>query len=913
MKLENGSGGVSGALFFREPGPDGGRSYPSPLRFILVVAVSVFLLETAVMLVMRFFPSLSFGATALIDAVALTILSIPLLYFFVYRPMAAHISERRRVEDALREWEEKSQSLLEQMSDVFWKVDSECRYVEVSGAVRDVFGLDPEEVVGRGIFDFIPKDEALKTREKCEAIRSSRLPLHDFECRIVRKNGAIATLLVNAVPRIGGDGSFVGYLGTIRDITGRKRAEEALRVSEMKYRIIADNNYDWEFWISPRGHFLHSSPSCKRITGYAAREFEENPSLMGRIVHPDDQEIFSEYMSRAMESRGGEEAEFRVIRRDGQTRVLASLSQPIHDEDGQFLGIRGSNRDITEKKRTEAELRESERRFREIVENTRLATVILDLNGNIFYLNDYTLELVGYAREELVGRDFFAKLSDPAGARELKDFLYRDMEKGVAPSHNEGSLVTRKGERLVISWNNTILKDARGRVIGVTPIGEDVTARRRAEETLKRAHDELESRVRERTAELSSLIEQSPMAIAVLDMDGRLEQMNRAWEDFYAATFGPPPPAGYCVFEDAALERYGLARKVREVFETGKVFISDPLPVERDGESGGGTRWIVTRFSGVAGEDGKVRRVINMVEDITERKSSEEALRLVVEGAAAKTGDGFFRDFVKSMAGALGVRYFFVAELAREREAVRTVAFWESAGFLGNVEYNLGPTPCSKVYETREPCFYPQGVQSLFPEDRMLVEMEAESYYGVPILGSSGEPLGHIGILDDKPMRQNERMESILRIFAARAGAELARRRTEEALRESHETMAAVMDGIDAGVYVADMKTYEILFANKYLENLFGDVEGKMCWKALRKNQDGPCSFCSNEKLVTEDGEPAGVYVWELQNTVDGRWYEIRDRAIRWIDGRMARMEIATDITERKRMEEALNQLRPVT
>ncbi|MGK7346486.1 MAG: PAS domain S-box protein [Candidatus Nitrospinota bacterium M3_3B_026] len=884
------------------------------MRLVFVVVASVFFLEAVVMLVIRFFPSLPFGAMVLVDAVALTFLSLPLFYFFVYRPMASQISERRRVEEVLREREEKSQSLLEQMSDVFWEVDSECRYVEVTGAVRGVFGLDPDEVAGRGVFDFIPKDEARQTREKCEAIRSSRLPLRDFEYRIVRKNGAIASLLVNAVPIIGQDGAFAGYRGIIRDITDRKRSEEALRVSEMKYRIIADNNYDWEFWISPRGHFLHSSPSCERITGYTAREFEENQNLMGRIVHPDDQETFSEYMSRAMESRGGEEAEFRIISRDGRTRVVASLCQPIHDEDGQFLGVRGSNRDVTEKKKTEAELRESERRFREIVENTRLAAVILDLNGNIFYLNDYTLDLVGYERGELVGRDFFAKLTDPAEGRELKAFLYRDMEHGRVPSHNTGRLTTRDGGRLVISWNNTILKDARGRVIGVTLIGEDITARRRAEEALKLAHDELESRVRERTAELSSLIEQSPMAIAVLDMDGCLEQVNSAWKDFYNTTFGRPVPSGYRVFEDAALERHGLASKVRDVFETGKVFVSGPLSVERDdGRGGAGTRWIVTRFSGVAGEDGKVRRVINMVEDITERKSSEEALRLVSEGSAAKTGEGFFRDFVRSLAAALGVRYVFIAELAREKEKVRTIAFWENEKFLENLEYDLDATPCARVYETREPCFYPNDVQALFPGDRMLVEMEAESYYGVPILSSSGEALGHIGILDDKPMAENEGVESILRIFAARACSELVRKHAEEALRESHETMAAVMDGIDAAIYVADMETYEILFANRYLKDVFGDVVGKTCWKALQKDQNGPCSFCSNEKLVTEDGEPAGVYVWELQNTANGRWYEIHDRAIRWIDGRVARMEVATDITERKRMEEAFSQLRPVT
>jgi PAS domain S-box-containing protein len=125
-------------------------------------------------------------------------------------------------------------------------------------------------------------------------------------------------------------------------------------------------------------------------------------------------------------------------------------------------------------------------------------------------------------------------------------------------------------------------------------------------------------------------------------------------------------------------------------------------------------------------------------------------------------------------------------------------------------------------------------------------------------------------------------------------------------LKESHERLLTVLDSLDAVVYVADMETYEILFVNEYLRNLFGDVVGQTCWQTLQIGQSGPCDFCTNEKLLVASGEPSGVYDWEFQNTVTGRWYEIRDRAIRWVDGRIVRLEIAIDITEGKRAEEAL-------
>ncbi len=126
---------------------------------------------------------------------------------------------------------------------------------------------------------------------------------------------------------------------------------------------------------------------------------------------------------------------------------------------------------------------------------------------------------------------------------------------------------------------------------------------------------------------------------------------------------------------------------------------------------------------------------------------------------------------------------------------------------------------------------------------------------------------------------------------------ETEHKRTADRLRESHDRFITVLDSLDAVVYVTDMQTYEILFANKHLKSIFGSVEGKICWKVMQKGQSGPCPFCTNDKLLTEDGEPAGVYAWESQNTLNDRWYDIRDRAIKWVDGRIVCLEIAMDIT----------------
>jgi len=131
-------------------------------------------------------------------------------------------------------------------------------------------------------------------------------------------------------------------------------------------------------------------------------------------------------------------------------------------------------------------------------------------------------------------------------------------------------------------------------------------------------------------------------------------------------------------------------------------------------------------------------------------------------------------------------------------------------------------------------------------------------------------------------------------------------KRMGQQLRESHARLRLVLDSLDAIVYVADMQSHEVLFANRFATEKLGDIVGHPCWQTIQSGQSGPCPFCTNHRLVGADGRPAGVHVWEFHNDGLDRWFVIQERAIRWEDGRLVRLAIATDTTKRHEAEERL-------
>ncbi len=139
-----------------------------------------------------------------------------------------------------------------------------------------------------------------------------------------------------------------------QEIVNRRRVEDELQLSESKFRTVANFTYDWEYWISPEGHFNYITPSCERVTGYGPEDFNRNADLLVSIAHPDEQTMLLQHLDQEVMNQEVYHMDFRIFTRTGEERWISHFCQPVFDDGGNHLGRRVSNRDITKRKQMEA-------------------------------------------------------------------------------------------------------------------------------------------------------------------------------------------------------------------------------------------------------------------------------------------------------------------------------------------------------------------------------------------------------------------------------------------------------------------------------------------------------------------------------------------------------------------------------
>ncbi len=272
------------------------------------------------------------------------------------------------------------------------------------------------------------------------------------------------------------------------NVTAERLSSEKLQASELRFRQMADSSRDVFFLLSASmSEICYVSPAYEQIWGRTCESLYTDPASWLSSIHPDDVERMTGINKNC---DGGFDGDFRIVRPDGQMRWVHVRAFPILNELGERYRTGGVASDITNRKAAADELRESQRRFSDLLGNVEMVSVMLDMRASVTYCNDYLLRLTGWKREEVIGRNWFDLFIpvDDNGIKTAFDTLLAELP---VASHHENEILTRSGERRLIQWNTTVLRSATGDVAGTASIGDDITERRQVEARLRLKNEAL--------------------------------------------------------------------------------------------------------------------------------------------------------------------------------------------------------------------------------------------------------------------------------------------------------------------------------------------------------------------------------------------------------------------------------------
>jgi PAS domain S-box-containing protein len=289
-----------------------------------------------------------------------------------------------------------------------------------------------------------------------------------------------------------------------REIAERERVARELRETELRFRQLAENIHEVFFLLDAEdGRMLYVSPAYEVVWGRSCASLYAAPASWAELIpQPERARVLEEF--RNLQSTGRFEFEYSIVREDGSPREIRARGYPIRDEAGRLYRIAGIAEDITNKRRAERQLGESERRHAEMLRNVNLIAITLDRDAVLTFCNDYLLALTGWSREEVLGRSWF-EIFVPAELANARAATFAGMLTAAPSSlHHESEILTRSGARRLIRWSNTVLRSAAGDIAGTASIGEDVTDYRAAMERIRELNAGLEERVAQRTRELEA-------------------------------------------------------------------------------------------------------------------------------------------------------------------------------------------------------------------------------------------------------------------------------------------------------------------------------------------------------------------------------------------------------------------------
>lgn len=514
------------------------------------------------------------------------------------------ISERKRAEHALRESEEKFRTLAEHSPNMIF-INKKGKVVYANKKCEEVLGYGREEFYSPG-FDYltlIAPEYVDMVKEKFKKHIKGQ-DVAPYEYAILSKKGERIEV-IGSTKLITYEGENA-ILGIITDITERKNAEEELKKSEERFRVMAETSPDYIFQTNIQGTTIYCSPAIEPLLGYIPEE--RQGKNFTSVILPSDLPKAKALFKKVTEGEIIQNVEINLLHKSGRTVPIEVSVVPTF-KNKEVIGLFGIARDITERKKADEALKESEEKFRNLFENANDAIFLANpKTGIIIDANKQAERLLDRPREEIIGLRQ-SKLHPPDKEKYYKEMFRRHGEKGGSVNF-EAEVIRKDGAVVPVYISAGVIKIAGEKVL--QGIFRDITELKKADEALKESQKFLEE-----------IIDHIPDPVfiknrkhqwillnkAITEMVGysREEMLGKSDHDFF-----PKKQADF------------FWKKDEEMFRTGKVV---DIPEEPISDAQGNIHWLHTKKAPLKDSSGKINTLVGIIRDITDQKKAVEALR----------------------------------------------------------------------------------------------------------------------------------------------------------------------------------------------------------------------------------------------------------------------------------------------
>jgi two-component system NtrC family sensor kinase len=389
------------------------------------------------------------------------------------------ITDYKQAGEALKQSEERYRTILDEMEEGYYEVDIAGNFTFVNDAMSHILGYSRDELIGMNYKTYTPREYVKAVFQAYNHVYRTGEPMKWFPMAEIRKDGTRILAEDSVLPLRNDKGEVVGFRGVSRDVTNRRQAEEALQKSEERYRQLTENAGEAIFVVQD-GRVKFMNPKGAELSGYSIEELVSKPFV--EFIHPEDIDMVADrYLKRLKGEPVPQIYDFRIIRKDGIIRWGELNAVPISWEDRP--AVLCFMNDITERKEAEQALRQSEERYRAILERMQDSYFEADIAGNLTFVNSAACRHLRYSREELIGMNYknFVAEDYTRSVFQVFNEVYR---AGVPNKGFQWKTLRKDGSPGFIDSSVAPLRNDEGEIIGFSGVGRDITERRRMEEQL---------------------------------------------------------------------------------------------------------------------------------------------------------------------------------------------------------------------------------------------------------------------------------------------------------------------------------------------------------------------------------------------------------------------------------------------